>query len=393
MKNLCVLGSTGSIGQNTLRIAGQFPGLFCVKALAAKSSISTLADQIKTFKPEVAVVFDQSEAEKLEKLLPVNPDIRILSGYDGLKRAASLDSVNLVVGAMVGASGLIPILDAIEAGKDIALANKETLVMAGAMVMKMAAEKKIRILPIDSEHSAIFQCLQGNSLDAVEKIILTCSGGPFRNKSKKDFSEISVSDALSHPNWEMGRKISIDSATLMNKGLEIIEACHLFGVSRKRIDVVIHPESVIHSMVAFHDGSVMAQLGVPDMKTAISYALSFPQRLYLGQALPDLAKLGSLTFNVPDLDRFPCLKLACDAFDAGGTLPAVMNAANEIAVQAFLDEKIRFTDIPEIIRCTMERHNMLAYPDLSEILLSDSWAREFTMKNIDVLIKKMVPKS
>lgn len=388
MKSLSVLGSTGSIGQNTLRIAGQFPEHFCVKALAAKSSISILADQIKAFKPEVAVVFDQPEAEKLKKLLPANLDIRILSGCDGLKIAATLDSVNLVVGAMVGASGLIPILDAIEAGKDVALANKETLVMAGAMVMKMAAEKKVQIFPIDSEHSAIFQCLQGNSMDAVEKIILTCSGGPFRDKPKNEFSAITVSEALTHPNWEMGKKISIDSATLMNKGLEIIEACHLFGVSRKRIDVVIHPESVIHSMVAFQDGSVMAQLGIPDMKTAISYALSFPQRLCLGQALPDLAKLGSLTFKTPDMDKFPCLKLACNAFDTGGTLPAVMNAANEIAVQAFLDEEIRFTDIPEIIGHVMSSHRVLDSPDLSEIMLSDSWAREFAMKKIDEIARK-----
>jgi len=286
-----------------------------------------------------------------------------------------LGSVTLVVGAMVGAAGLIPVLDAISAGKDIALANKETLVMAGDLVMDLAAERKIRILPIDSEHSAIFQCLQGNDSNVVQKLILTCSGGPFRHKPKNEFSGITVSDALSHPNWEMGKKISIDSATLMNKGLEIIEAHHLFGIFRNRIDVVIHPQSVIHSMVAFQDGSVMAQMGIPDMKTAIAYALSYPKRLPLGQALPDFPLIGALTFETPDTDKFPCLKLACIACDVGETLPAVLNASNEIAVQAFLDGKIGFSDIPGIIRDTMDHHTVFSSPGLDEILWSDSWAR------------------
>ncbi|MBI5593019.1 MAG: 1-deoxy-D-xylulose-5-phosphate reductoisomerase [Deltaproteobacteria bacterium] len=387
MKSLCILGSTGSIGQNTLRIVEQFPELFRVKALVARSSITLLAEQIQRFQPEMAVVFDPNSAQKLSELLPAGLNIDILSGSDGLKAAATLDSVTLVVGAMVGAAGLIPVLDAISAGKEIALANKETLVMAGDLVMGLAAERKIRILPIDSEHSAIFQCLQGSDSKAVEKLILTCSGGPFRHKPMNEFSGITVSDALSHPNWEMGKKISIDSATLMNKGLEVIEAHHLFGLSRNRIDVVIHPQSVIHSMVAFQDGSVMAQMGIPDMKTAISYALSYPERLPLGQALPDFPRIGALTFETPDMDKFPCLKLACIACDVGETLPAVLNASNEIAVQAFLDGKIGFSDIPGIIRNTMDRHTVFTSPGLDEILGSDSWARAAATAAVEKLCK------
>ncbi len=375
MKSLSILGSTGSIGRNTLRIVEQFPELFCIKALAAKFSITRLAEQIQMFQPEIAVVFDENAAQQLSNLLPSGFSTDILFGPDGLKSAATLGSVNLVVAAMVGAAGLVPVLDAISAGKDVALANKETLVMAGDLVPALAAERHIRILPIDSEHSAIFQCLQGNDCKNVEKLILTCSGGPFRHKPEDEFSDITVSDALSHPNWDMGKKISIDSATLMNKGLEVIEAHHLFGLDRNRIDVVIHPQSVIHSMVAFQDGSVMAQMGIPDMKTAISYALSYPKRLPLGQDLPDFPRIGALTFETPDMDKFPCLKLACIACDTGETLPAVMNAANEIAVQAFLDEKIGFPDIPAIIQDTMDQHTVLTSPGLDQILWYDTWAR------------------
>jgi 1-deoxy-D-xylulose-5-phosphate reductoisomerase len=387
MKSICILGSTGSIGRNTLRIVEQFPELFCVKALAAKSNITLLAEQIQKFRPELAVVFDAGSAHQLSQQLPAWLKIDILSGTDGLKAAATLDSATLVVGAMVGAAGLIPVLEAISAGKDIALANKETLVMAGDLVMNLAAERKIRIYPIDSEHSAIFQCLQGNDSKAVQKLILTCSGGPFCHKPKNELSGITVSDALSHPNWEMGKKISIDSATLMNKGLEVIEAHHLFALSRNRIDVVIHPQSVIHSMVAFQDGSVMAQMGIPDMKTAIAYALSYPQRLPLGQALPDFPKIGALTFEAPDTDKFPCLKLACIACDVGETLPAVLNASNEIAVQAFLDGKIGFSDIHGIVRDTMDNHTVFTSPGLNEILWSDSWARDAATTAVERLLR------
>ncbi len=387
MKSLCILGSTGSIGQNTLHVAKQFPELFRIKALAARTSITLLSEQIQKFRPEMAVVFDATLAQTLSRMLPAGHKTHILYGPDGLKAAATLGGVDLVVGAMVGAAGLIPVLDAISSGKDIALANKETLVMAGDLVMALAAKQKIRILPIDSEHSAIFQCLQGSDTGAVQKLILTCSGGPFRSRPMNEFSGITVSDALSHPNWEMGRKISIDSATLMNKGLEVIEAHHLFGLPRNRIDVVIHPQSVIHSMVAFQDGSVMAQMGIPDMKTAISYALSYPERLPLGQALPDFPRIGALTFEVPDMDKFPCLKLACMACDAGDTLPAVMNASNEIAVQAFLDGKIGFSDIPCIIQDAMDRHTLCPSPGLEEILSSDIRARAAATRAVEKLHK------
>ena len=387
MKSLCILGSTGSIGQNTLRIVEQFPELFRVKALAAKSNITRLAEQIQRFRPEMAVVFDSASAQNLSRLLPAGLRIDILHGNEGLKTAATLGSVTLVVGAMVGAAGLIPVLDAINAGKDIALANKETLVMAGKLVMALAAERKIQILPIDSEHSAIFQCLQGSDRKDALKLILTCSGGPFLHKPMNEFSGITVSDALSHPNWEMGKKISIDSATLMNKGLEVIEAYHLFALPRSRIDVVIHPQSVIHSMVAFQDGSVMAQMGIPDMKTAIAYAMSYPKRLPLGQSLPDFPKIGALTFETPDMDKFPCLKLARIACDVGETLPAVLNASNEIAVQAFLDGKIGFSDIPEIIRSTMDHHTVFTSPGLDEILFSDSWARTAATTAVTKLLR------
>lgn len=388
MKTLSILGSTGSIGRNVLRIVEQFPERFTVRALAAKSSISLLAEQIQQFQPEVAVVYDADTAKQLMDRLPAGTTVEILYGTGGLKTAATLLSVDLVVGAMVGAAGLIPVLDAITAGKDIALANKETLVMAGDIVMALASEHNVRILPIDSEHSAIFQCLQGNDRREVQKLILTCSGGPFRHKPGHEFSGITVADALSHPNWSMGNKISIDSATLMNKGLEVIEARHLFGMERKWIDVVIHPQSVIHSMVAFHDGSVMAQLGLPDMKTAIAYSLTYPDRLPLGLELPSFPKIGALTFEPPDLEKFPCLKLAYMACDIGGTLPAVMNAANEMAVQAFLDKKIGFTDIPAVIHETMDHHIPLASPDLDDILQSDTRARDDAIAAINKRIKQ-----
>ncbi len=386
--SLSILGSTGSIGRNTLHIVEQFPERFKVRAIAARSNIAGLADQIRRFSPDIAVIFDASRAMALRERLPSGTQTEILSGPEGLEAAATLEEVHLVIGAMVGAAGLMPVLKAIAAGKDIALANKETLVMAGDLVMAQAAEKNVRILPIDSEHSAIFQCLQGNNPGAVQKLILTCSGGPFRHKPLNEFSHIRVADALAHPNWEMGKKITIDSATLMNKGLEVIEARHLFGVPRNRIDVVIHPQSVIHSMVAFQDGSVMAQLGIPDMKTAIAYALSYPERLPLHQQLPDFPRIGALTFDTPDIERFPCLRLACDACDVGGSLPAVMNAANEIAVQAFLDEKILFTDIPDIIRHTMDQHAVFHTDDLTQLLEADHWARHTAIRQMDIISRK-----
>jgi len=287
-----------------------------------------------------------------------------------------LPSADIVLTAVVGAAGLAPTLAAIDAGKDIALANKETLVMAGDIVMKRAAQQGVKILPVDSEHSAIFQCLSGQRREDFEKILLTASGGPFVNKPIEEFAQITPEQALKHPNWQMGRKITIDSATLMNKGLEVIEAKHLFAVSQEQIEVVVHPQSIIHSMVAFKDGSVIAQLGIPDMKGAIAYALSYPERLALNQPLPDFAKIGSFTFQSPDTKKFPCLALAFEACKIGGTLPAVMNAANEIAVDAFLNKELSFMQIPEIIKKTMDKHQIIAHPEMDEIIEADRWARE-----------------
>lgn len=381
MKNLSILGSTGSIGRNTLRILEMFRDRFEVKALAAASNVELLAEQIETFHPEIAVVFDENRALELKNMLPAGAGVEILYGEDGYRAAATYDSVEMVVTAIVGAAGLMPTLAAIEAGKNIALANKETLVMAGEIVMKKAAEKGVSILPVDSEHSAIFQCMAGHRREDMDKILLTASGGPFLNKPANEFVSIKPEEALNHPTWQMGKKISIDSATLMNKGLEVIEAKHLFGVSHNMINVVIHPQSAIHSMVAYRDGAVIAQLGIPDMKGAIAYAMSWPERLPLKQPIPDFANIPAFTFQQPDLKKFPCLALAFKACETGGTMPAVLNASNEVAVEAFLNKQISFTDIPELIKNTIEKHSSVKDPSLADILEADKWARE-TVKEL-----------
>ena len=375
MKHLSVLGSTGSIGCNVLDIVEKFPRDFTVDALAAKGNLARLARQIEQHRPLLAVVFDENRARELKELVGPAADVEILFGDAGYQAAATLDSVDMTVTAMVGAAGLLPTLAAIEAGKTIALANKETLVMAGDLVMQRAAQQGVDILPIDSEHSAIFQCLQGERHEDLDKILLTASGGPFLNRPREKFNDITLAEALNHPNWQMGQKITIDSATLMNKGLEVLEAKCLFGVSHDMIEVVIHPQSVIHSMVAFQDGSVMAQLGIPDMKVAIAYALSYPQRLPLRQPLPQFNAGQALTFDRPDLAKFPCLALAFQACEIGGTLPAVLNAANEVAVNAFLNQTIAFVEIPRVIEQAMDRHAVVSDPELSEILEADQWAR------------------
>lgn len=375
VKSLSILGSTGSIGASTLQIVSAFENRFSVKALAAHTNVDTLANQISRFYPDVVVVKDQDTADKLNEKLPGNSGLEILHGPEGYQEAAALDGVDLVVGAMVGAAGLLPTLAAIEAGKDVALANKETLVMAGELVMSAAATKGVTIFPVDSEHSAIFQCLSGNRRQDLKKILLTASGGPFRELPADAFDKITPADALNHPNWSMGNKITIDSATLMNKGLEVIEARWLFNVPYEKIEVVVHPQSIVHSMVAYKDGSVIAQMGVPDMKGAIAYALSFPERLELDQPVPDFNKISSLTFEAPDLNRFPCLRLAFEACASGGTFPAVMNAANEVAVEAFLDGRIAFTTISQVIQETMKLHINCKKPDLKTILDADQWAR------------------
>ena len=377
MKNLSILGSTGSIGQNTLKIVKLFPERFTVKALTAATNVDLLvAQQIETFRPRLAAVIDEAHAEKLKEKTGAQSDVEIVFGQAGYQKAASLAEVDMVVAAMVGAAGLVPTLAGISAGKDIALANKETLVMAGKMVMDLASEKNVAILPVDSEHSAIFQSMNGNRREDIEKIFLTASGGPFLKRRGADFGDIKPEDALAHPNWDMGKKISIDSATLMNKGLEVIEAAALFNVPVDMIEVVVHPQSIIHSMVGYRDGSVISQMGVPDMRGAIAYALSYPERMTIRQSLPNFSEIGALTFEEPDMERFPCLALALKACRTGHTLPAVMNAANEIAVQGFLDLKLSFNGIPETIKTVMASHEITADPDLEAILAADRWARE-----------------
>jgi len=383
MQNLSILGSTGSIGRNALEIIEMFPERFSVKALAAKNNTTLLARQVEKFDPEIAVVFDETCALELKSILQSGSGVKIMYGQEGYKNAATHDSVDMVVTAVVGSAGLIPTIAAIDAGKNIALANKETLVMAGEIVVKRAAINSVKILPIDSEPSAIFQCIAGNRRQDLDKILLTASGGPFLNRPENEFVKIRPQDALNHPTWRMGKKVSVDSATLMNKGLEVIEAKYLFGVSQEMIEVLIHPQSLIHSMVSFKDGSVMAQLGIPDMKGAIAYALSYPERLALEQPLPDFAGIGALTFEKPDLNKFPCLDLAYKACQTGETLPAVLNAANEMAVQAFLKQHVPFVTIPEVIEKTMESHTVVTNPALDDILESDRWAREQARNLID----------
>lgn len=376
MKRLSILGATGSIGQSALDIVRMHPDRFRVNALTAGFNIEGLAAQILEFKPEMVAVMDEDRALDLSRLLEGNHEPEILFGEQGYIEAASHKNSDLVLLAMVGAAGLKPALAAIESKKQVALANKETLVMAGDIVMAKALENGVTLMPVDSEHSAIFQCLQGNRQKDVQKLILTASGGPFRQKPLHEFKDISLAEALHHPTWTMGKKITIDSATLMNKGLEVIEAFHLFRVAPEAIEVVVHPESIVHSMVGFKDGTVMAQLGQPDMKGAISYALSFPERLDLKMAFPDFSALGALTFEKPDTEKFPSLLFAFEACRQKGTLPAVLNAANETAVSAFLEKRIGFQDIFRLISRTMETHTRIDNPDLSSIIEADSWARE-----------------
>ena len=375
LRRLSILGSTGSIGRNALRVVQQFPERFRVAALAAGRNVKLLAEQIRDFGPEAAAVFDEAAAGELKALLPAACRTRVLHGDSGYAAAGAWESAEVTLSAMVGAAGLRPTLAAIEAGHTIALANKETLVMAGGLVTARAAARGVRILPVDSEHSAIFQCLQGQRREDLDHILLTASGGPFLHRPAADFDRIRPAEALRYPNWSMGAKITIDSATLMNKGLEVIEATWLFELPQERIRVVVHPQSVVHSMVAFRDGVVLAQLGAPDMKPAIAYALSYPERLELRQLLPDFA--GGLALEFRDIDRskFPCLGLAEEACRRGGTLPAVLNAANEVAVEAFLAERIGFAAIARVVEATMLAHVGCDSPGLEDVIDADRWAR------------------
>jgi len=378
LSSLSILGATGSIGTSALKIVRMHPDRFDVNCLTGATNVELLAEQIQEFKPAMAAVLDGDHADKLAKLLRGGYCPEIFCGEEGFISAAQWADTDMVLLAMVGSAGLKPALAAIEAGKKIALANKETLVMAGDLVMAAAKARGVTILPVDSEHSAIFQCLQGNRARDLEKIFLTASGGPFRNRPADTFKDITLADALNHPTWSMGAKITIDSATLMNKGLEVVEAVHLFDVSHDRIDVLVHPQSIVHSMVGFRDGAVMAQMGVPDMMEAISYAFSLPDRLDLGTGFPDFAAIGSLNFEAPDTKKFPSLEFAFEACRKRGTLPAVMNAANEVAVAAFLKEEIKFTDIFKLISKVMGEHTCIDNPDLSGIIEADYLAREKT---------------
>jgi 1-deoxy-D-xylulose-5-phosphate reductoisomerase len=377
MKRLAVLGSTGSIGVNTLDIVRQFPDRFEVVSLAAGSNVDLLRQQILQFKPRVVSLLNRGLAETLRRELSSAP-VEIVYGVEGLIQVAIQPDVDEVVSALVGAVGLVPTLSAIKTGKNIALANKETLVMAGKIIMEEARQNNVHILPIDSEHSAIFQALLGHRKEDVHRIILTASGGPFLKLPLRELEQVTAKDALQHPTWEMGRKITIDSASLMNKGLEVIEARWLFDMPPEKIDVQIHPQSVVHSMVEYIDGSVVAQMGITDMRIPISYALSYPHRLPLSLPHLNLLKKGELTFFPPDPGRFPCLDLAYRSIQVGETMPAILSAANEVAVTAFLEGSLKFTGLPVLIRQVMDEHEVKTVRTIEDILRADQWAREKT---------------
>jgi 1-deoxy-D-xylulose-5-phosphate reductoisomerase len=374
MKNIVLLGSTGSIGTSTIKVVEDLPDRLRLLGLAAGSNAEILLNQAVKHRPEAICISDPAKASALKDALGTGTEV--FSGPEGLVKMATLPGAAIVVIAIVGTAGLQPALAAIRAGKDIAVASKEILVMAGEIVMKEARKQGVRILAVDSEHSAIFQCLDGKSSGSVRRLWLTASGGPFRTTPTEEFSNITVERALKHPSWVMGRKITIDSATLFNKGLEMIEARWLFDIEMERVSVVVHPQSVVHSMVEFIDGSMLAQLSTPDMCLPIQYALTYPERASSERVQTNLAKLGTLTFEEPDTRRFPALNLARRAGEVGGTLPAVLNAANEVAVEAFCNGRIRFSQVPETVQRTMERHEVMPHPTLEQILAADAWARQ-----------------
>jgi len=373
MKNVVLLGSTGSIGTSTVKVAEDLPDRIRLLGLAAGNNAELLLEQARKHRPEAISINHPEKARDLGKFF--GAATQVYSGDEGLIKLATLPSADIVLIAIVGTAGLKPALAAIRAGKDIAIASKEILVMAGEIVMSEARQHGVRVLAVDSEHSAIFQCLDGKPSSSVRKLWLTASGGPFRNTPKEEFPNITVERALKHPSWVMGRKITIDSATLFNKGLEMIEARWLFDIGMERVGVLVHPQSIVHSMVEFVDGALLAQLSTPDMCLPIQYALTYPDRAPSERVQTNFAKLGSLTFEEPDAERFPALKLARRAGEAGGTLPAVLNAANEVAVEAFVNRKINFPQITEIVRRTMEAHKVVLHPALEQILEADARAR------------------
>ena len=374
MKNVVLLGSTGSIGTSSVKVAEDLPDRIRLLGLAAGNNVELLLEQTRKHRPEAISITDPVKAQELRDCLGTASEV--FSGADGLLKLATLPEADIVLIAIVGTAGLQPALAAIRAGKDIAVASKEILVMAGEIVMNEARKYGVRVLAVDSEHSAIFQCLDGKPSSSVRKLWLTASGGPFRTAPKEEFQSITVERALKHPSWVMGRKITIDSATLFNKGLEMIEARWLFDIEMARVGVLVHPQSVVHSMVEFVDGSLLAQLSTPDMCLPIQYALTYPDRAPSERVHTDFARLGSLTFEAPDVERFPSLDLARRAGEAGGTLPAVLNAANEVAVEAFVNRRINFPQITETVRCTMDAHKVVSHPTLPQILEADAWARQ-----------------
>jgi len=382
MKAIAILGSTGSIGTQTLEVIRNLE-LDCeIIALTANSNIEKLEAQAREFEPQFAVLMNEEAAKELEyKLSDLKTEV--LVGQEGLVEVSTYQKVDLVINSVVGAAGLVPTLEAIKAKKNIGLANKETLVTAGELVMSAAEEYGVQLLPIDSEHNAIFQALKGEKEKAVEKLILTASGGPFRGSTAQDLAAVTVEEALNHPNWDMGGKITIDSATLMNKGLEVIEAKWLFGVDFDDIEVVVHPQSIIHSLVQFRDNSILAELGIPDMKVPIQYVLTYPERVENNWERLDLAEVATLDFEKPDYELFPCLNYAYEAGKRGGTLPAVLNAANEIAVASFLAGDLKFIEIPKLIKRVMNAHQVISQPDLQTILNADKWARAQSQKEVE----------
>ena len=375
VKNIVILGSTGSIGTQTLDVVRNNKDLH-VLALCAGHNVKLLEEQIREFHPELAVLDDERAAAELRVRVTDRP-VKVLSGMEGMLEAVTLPDADLVVTAVVGMIGIRPTIEAIKAGKDIALANKETLVTAGHLIMPLAKKMDVRILPVDSEHSAVFQALHGENRSQIEKLLITASGGPFRGKTREELSRVTLADTLKHPNWVMGRKITVDSATLVNKGLEVMEARWLFDVDLDRIQVVVQPQSIIHSMVEFKDGAVMAQLGTPDMRLPIQYALFYPERRFLDGPRLDFTKLREIRFDIPDMDTFLGLPMAIEAAKKGGSMPVVFNAANEEAVQKFLREEISFLDIYEIIRRSMDRHDVVEHPELEEILSVEKDTREW----------------
>jgi len=379
VKTITLIGSTGSIGTQTLDIVAQCPQEFRIVGLAAGSNVELLASQIRQFRPSIAAICDEDKLPQLQEAIKdIEPQPTLLSGEAGVIEVARCAEAETVVTGIVGCAGLLPTIAAIEAGKDIALANKETLIAGAPVVLPLIKKHGVKLLPADSEHSAIFQCLQGIPEGGLRKIILTASGGAFRDWDVEKLAEVKVADALKHPNWSMGRKITVDSATLMNKGLEVIEAHFLFGLDYDDIEIVIHPQSIIHSLIELQDTSVLAQLGWADMRLPLLYALSYPERIYTNWEPLDLVKAGSLTFREPNHQKYPCMKLAYAVGKAGGSMPAVLNAANELAVALFLEEKIHFLDIPRCIETVCDRHSKdnRSNPNLDDILAADKWARQ-----------------